>query len=247
MRLAARRVVFGVAGAGLLAVLVTGFSGLPAFGEHVVSAGEHTSRVEPGQRRATNVVTSIVVDYRGFDTLGEESILFAAATGVALLLRPSRRERRLRPEREPPPAVDDVIGFVGRAIAGPIALLGLSLIANGSLTPGGGFQGGAIVASAGIAVMLMIGHRPFERLAPTSALDVLEGFGIAGYAFLGVAGLVVGLSFLENMLPLGRFGSLLSTGFMPLINLCIGVAVAGGLLLVVAEFLEQTLHGGGTE
>jgi multisubunit Na+/H+ antiporter MnhB subunit len=38
-----------------------------------------------------NVVTSVVFDYRGFDTLGEATILFTAVTGVLLLLRTAKR------------------------------------------------------------------------------------------------------------------------------------------------------------
>jgi len=41
---------------------------------------------------SNNVVTSVVFDYRGFDTLGEATILFTAVTGVLLLLRTAKRK-----------------------------------------------------------------------------------------------------------------------------------------------------------
>ena len=42
---------------------------------------------------SNNVVTSVVFDYRGFDTLGEATILFTAVTGVLLLLRTEKRRK----------------------------------------------------------------------------------------------------------------------------------------------------------
>jgi multicomponent Na+:H+ antiporter subunit B len=240
-----RRVLFWFVGAGILGVLLIGFARLPDFGHPISSAGERLTTVEVRQRRATDVVTAVVLDYRGFDTLGEETILFAAAVGVALLLRPARRDRPQRPSGHPPAAIDDVVGFFGRWVAAPIIVLGWALVTNGAITPGGGFQGGATLATAVIGVWLMLGQRPFERLAPISGLDVVEGVGIAGYVAVGFLGLFQGAVYLTNVLPLGRAGSLLSAGFMPILNLSISLAVAAGLLVVVAEFLEQTLYGGG--
>jgi multicomponent Na+:H+ antiporter subunit B len=240
-----RRVVFWFVGAGLLAVLLAGFAGLPTFGRSTGSAGDRLNHVEVRQRSATDVVTAVVLDYRGFDTMAEETILFAAAIGVALLLRPTRGERTIRPPREMPPAIDDVIGFLGRCFVGPVALIGLYVVGHGHLTPGGGFQGGVVIASATMSVWLTLGHRPFERLNPIAAVDLAEGIGIGGFPLIGLVGVAAGATFLSNVLPLGQPGSLLSAGTMPILNVFIGVAVAAGFLLIVSEFLEQTLHGGG--
>ena len=45
-----------------------------------------------------NVVTSVLADYRGYDTLGETTVIFTAGIGVMLLLRGTRR--RGRPEKD---------------------------------------------------------------------------------------------------------------------------------------------------
>src|SRR5947209_12087850 len=84
--------MFLVAGAGLAAVLVLGFAGLPAFGHAHEIYGQIADLAEPGLRRATDVVTALNFDVRAFDTLGEEFILFASVSGVALLLRQLRDE-----------------------------------------------------------------------------------------------------------------------------------------------------------
>lgn len=89
-----RRWIFLVAGAGLVAFYLWGLSGLPGFGRYPGPYGFAILRVAVAQTNATGVVSAINFEYRGFDTVGEEFILFVAAAGVATVLR------RLRGERE---------------------------------------------------------------------------------------------------------------------------------------------------
>jgi len=56
-----------------------------------------------------------------------------------------------------------------------------------------------------------------------------------------VAAMISGSAFLANVLPLGRVGDLFSAGTLPVLNLSIGIAVAAGFVLILSEFLEQTL------
>ena len=79
--------------AGLAALLFWGFTGLPDFGHYRGPYGFVLNRVALPERHTTNVVAAAVFDYRGFDTLGEEFILFTAVLGVALLLR-EREEQK---------------------------------------------------------------------------------------------------------------------------------------------------------
>src|SRR5690242_21222265 len=76
--------------AALGGILLWGLSRAPAFGEFHGAYGDLLNRIAVPQRHATNVVTAIVFDYRGFDTMGEEFILFASVVGVVLLLRDMR-------------------------------------------------------------------------------------------------------------------------------------------------------------
>ncbi len=79
--------VFAVGGVLLLGVLVVGLNGLPALGDMHTIYSQLVQRVEPSTRKATDLVTALNFDLRAFDTLGEEFILFASVSGVALLLR----------------------------------------------------------------------------------------------------------------------------------------------------------------
>src|SRR5207248_4595956 len=94
----ARLFVFFPAAAGLGVLLVWAFLGLPRFGFYHGPYGTVLRAVAVHQRHATNVVNAIVFDYRGFDTVGEEFIFFAAVIGIATLLRAQRAEAEGRAE-----------------------------------------------------------------------------------------------------------------------------------------------------
>src|SRR5919204_6921674 len=158
------------AAVGLAVLLVWGFAGIPAFGHYRGPYGDLLNAVGVRERHATDVVAAVVLDYRGFDTLGEEFILFASVVGVALLLRAGREEEQIDPSqlaraRERPPTTD-AVRTLGLALVGPTVLLGLYVVAHGHLTPGGGFQGGAVLASASILVFLCGKYLTFRRLNP---------------------------------------------------------------------------------
>ena len=78
---------------GLVAFYLWGLSGLPGFGSYPGPYGSAILRVAVAQTKATGVVSAINFDYRGFDTVGEEFILFVAAAGVAVVLRRLRGEQ----------------------------------------------------------------------------------------------------------------------------------------------------------
>src|SRR5207248_2325130 len=95
----ARLWLFAPALAGLMALLVWGLTGLPHFGHYRGPYGKVLAKVAVPERRATDIVSSVTFDYRGFDTLGEEIILFTAALGLVVLLREQRGEEQ-EPEGE---------------------------------------------------------------------------------------------------------------------------------------------------
>jgi multicomponent Na+:H+ antiporter subunit B len=123
----------------------------------------------------------------------------------------------------------------------PLVVLALYLVAHGQVTPGGGFQGGAVLAAAPLMIYLAGRYVTFRALDPPKLLDLGEGLGAAAFVVVGLAGLAGGAAFLTNVLPLGRTGSVFSAGTLPVINLAIGLEVAAGIVFVIYEFMEQTL------
>jgi multicomponent Na+:H+ antiporter subunit B len=120
-------------------------------------------------------------------------------------------------------------------------LFGIYVVAHGHLTPGGGFQGGVVLATGALLVYLSGEYVTLRRVRPQNLIDRAEALGAGGYVVTGLFGLVAAGAFLTNALPLGAPGTLLSAGTIPVINVAVGLEVAAGFTLLLSEFLEQTL------
>jgi multicomponent Na+:H+ antiporter subunit B len=240
-----RRVVFLVAAGALAAVLAWGFGGLPPFGTFAGAYGQILNRVAVPQRHITDVVTAVNFDYRGFDTLGEEFIFFAAVLGVALILRTQRDEhaghRADHATGRAVPPTSDAVRVLGLGLTPPTVLFSLYVVTHGHLTPGGGFQGGVILATGVLLIYLAGEFDDLHGLYTDTALERAEAVGGAGYVAIGLLGMAAGTAFLDNVLPLGRIGSVFSAGTVPLINLSVGLEIAAGLVLLLTTFLHQTI------
>lgn len=236
MSLRTRRAVFLVAVAGFTALFAWGVTGLPAFGDYRGPYGTVLNRVAVGERHATNVVAAVTWDYRGFDTLGEEMILFASVMGVALLLREARDDTVGRPRDS---IRNETLRAVGVAAVGPVVVLGLWIVAHGYITPGGGFQGGVVLAAAAMLLYLCGGYRAFRRASPYALVDLAEGTSVGAFVGIGLGTLAAGGAFLENLVPLGTANTLHSSGTIALENDLVGVAVAAAFTILFIEFLEE--------
>lgn len=187
--------------------------------------------VEPGgkgyENGAANIVTAVVADYRVLDTLGEVLVLFAAASGVGLLI-PNRR--RSAGERQASPIVRTAVPVILF-----LALItGAYIVLHGHLSPGGGFSGGAVIASAFI-LRFLAGRRPDPR--GKRLLSVLES--AAGLALLavGLIGLAVSGTFFAGFMPQGTLGSFASGGVLVIVYTLIGIKVAAELSGLSADFV----------
>jgi len=241
-----RRWIFVAGGLGLLAFYLWGLSGLPGFGNYPGPYGPAILRVAVAQTNATGVVSAINFDYRGFDTVGEEFILFVAATGVATVLRMLRGERE-RPALDEAagrdvPATSSAVRMVALLFTGPVVLAGWWLASHAQTNPSGGFQGGILLATAFILVYLSGEFLVFKRLSPADLTDVVEAAGAGGYAAIGVAAVAMSLPYLTDFLPLGQVpGAVSSSGTIALISFFVGIEVAASFILIIGELLEQTL------
>jgi multicomponent Na+:H+ antiporter subunit B len=227
--------LFAVSAAGLSALLLWAVAGLPDFGHFAGRYGATLNKVTVSERHATNVVTAIVFDYRGFDTLGEEFILFTSVMGVALLLRDVREEER-RPRDQ---LQSDSVRMVGIAFAAALLTMGLYVVAHGAITPGGGFQGGVVLAAAFALVYLAGEYRAYRNLVPHAAVDFVEGTGAGGYAVIGVISMLLGSAYLHNFGPFGTAGTLASAGSISFLNIASALEVSAAFVLLFTEFLEE--------
>jgi multicomponent Na+:H+ antiporter subunit B len=224
--------------AGLLVWAVTG---LPGFGKYPGPYGDLINSVAVLERHVTNIVTAVNFDYRALDTLGEEYILFAAAIGVMLLLREQRGEQHYRLPEHPhaPIKRSEAARWIGLGFIGAIIVFGIYIVIHAQLTPGGGFQGGAILGTASVLVYLTTEERIYRRVTPKWLVEVAECTGAGGYALIGVAALLAGGAFLQNVLPLGKTGELASSGTIWLINFSVGLEVSAAFSMLYLEFIEE--------
>jgi multicomponent Na+:H+ antiporter subunit B len=237
------RYLLFLVGGGLMSVLfVWGVIGMPSFGSTDHPYRDRAVHASIAHQTA-NVVSSVNFDQRGFDTLGEESIFFASVIGAAALLRPSKdeREERKRAGRR----VGQVMAstrFVGYVIFPLTMLVGFDVVAHGHLTPGGGFQGGVILAT-GLHVIYVAGkYDALENLRPVTAFEHGEVLGALGFAGLGLAGIAITGSFLANVIPFGSFGSFLSAGTVEVLNFAVGVEITCGVVVLLSHFFEQAIE-----
>jgi multicomponent Na+:H+ antiporter subunit B len=237
--------LFGVAAAGLGVVLVYGLSGLPAFGDYQGVYGHVINGVGVTERHATDLVTALNFDIRGFDTLGEEFILFGSVLGVVLILRQMRGEHD-RPRQDEADGhtfagASEALRAMSLAMIPAILAIGIYIVVHGQLTPGGGFQGGVILAAGPLVVFLAGRYLRMRLVAPETLVEIGEAAGAIGYALVGLSGLVLAGVFFKDFLPLGISGHLLSGGQLDVASTAVGLEVSGAFLVAFSEFLDQAI------
>ncbi|MFE0510693.1 MnhB domain-containing protein [Streptomyces sp. NPDC058964] len=227
----------------IAATVIAGFylaasTGLPDFGTAVHPYGDRAVAAALKHHTA-NVVSSVNFDIRAFDTLGEESILFGTVLGATLLLRQARDEGRRRVEAE---RVLPTTRLYGTLLL-PITLaVGVYIVAHGQLSPGGGFQGGVMLATALHLGYVAADYRVLKRIRPMAVLDVADALAAASFSLIGLGALLASGAFLKNVLPLGTFNEITSGGTVPVLNAAVGIEVASGVIVLLADFLDQAVE-----
>lgn len=180
-----------------------------------------------------NLVTAIYLDYRLFDSLFEAGILLVAVSGVLWISQHNIKEKNATFMMDKQKTPELFITF-GRLLYPVMLLFGLYIILNGHLSPGGGFQGGAIIATA----ILILYYIDISK-----EIDVKTIITIEKILFL----LLISISFLSfftrgevmtNFIPLN--GNIAYKQiYLYLLNIIIGAKVALGLVAVFTSFLKE--------
>ena len=207
--------------------------------------GHYYVETGPEELGAPNLVTAVVVTYRGLDTLGEVTVLFISAAGVGLMLRRTRRkdddedlEQGDRAEETAgihKPA-SEIVETATELLLPMVILFGIYVFLNGHLSPGGGFQGGAIIASGTMFLLLALPESHISRMM-IAIIESLSGFS---YVIVGVLGVIMAGGFLDNrIMDLGTYGALFSAGAIPLIYAFVGLKVGFELSAVLDRFRKE--------
>jgi multicomponent Na+:H+ antiporter subunit B len=219
----------GFALSGLLVVTILNIL-LQNMPTEIYSAGDALLKLNETEGVA-NAVTTVVVFFRGFDTLGEIAVLFIASLGIGLMLH-SNTHCNIKAES------NFMLQTASKLLFPIILLFGVYVMVYGHLSPGGGFQGGVIIASA--ILLLLISDKSFE--IPHSIIIALETFAGVSYVLIGLIGLLILDTFLGNFLPhdISQIGLLLSGGIIPLIYIIVGIKVGSEMSMIVQNIIKRS-------
>ena len=213
-------------------ILFTTYKG----GNELPELGNYYAQNAAEEVGAPNLVTAIIVTYRGLDTLGEVTVLFLTATIISLFLKIDKtlidEEERKNSLRK----TSEILQTASKIMIPITILFGAYVFINGHLTPGGGFQGGAIIATA---VVLGILANPTLKISH-NVIAFVESISGISFVIVGILGILLAGGFLDNRIfnSLGKFGTLLSAGAIPIIYSFVGLKVGAELSNILAHLKE---------
>lgn len=209
------------------ALLLYGTAEFPDWGDPSSPASVHLSNhyiqhaVE--QTQVPNLVTAVLADYRGFDTMFETAVIFCAGLACFLLLRDfsGRQERfyrhvptgvilhvknpkkRIREGRQFEQIDKDwvpsdiIIKTVCRILIPFIQIYALYVIAHGDFSPGGGFQGGVIFGSSLILFAISYNLKTLTRRIREHIFGIMAAVGVLIYVGIAALCMPFGKAFLD--------------------------------------------------
>ena len=219
--------------------LIYGTLDMPHLGDPNAPVHQHVAPryiVEsPEEIGIPNMVTSVLASYRGYDTLGEVTVIFTAGLAVILLLHGSR------------PAPDEngesmrhamILRVVSKLFIPLILLFALYVQFHGDFGPGGGFQAGVLFAAAFILYALIYGVEEARRVAPPGRVQVFFALGLLLYIGTGLACLLAGGNFLEYKVLASEPTHGEHYGIL-LIELGVGITVAAVVINTFCYFASR--------
>lgn len=228
----------------LVAMLLVAVSYLPSYGEDENPVNNIVSQryIEKGLQEtgAVNIVTGMILDYRAFDTLGESHVLFIATCTVLILLRHDKKEDPEAIEDESDrtlePKNDVILQMVSRVLVPPIILFGIYVILCGHLGPGGGFSGGAIIGAGLILYLNAFGFQKTEKFFTAKTYKIMSVCALGCYCLAKSYSFYTGANHIESIIPLGTPGAIISSGLILILNICVGIVVAGTMYTFYVMF-----------
>ena len=240
----------------MIALLLYTVTALPAFGDpnHPINNEVSARYIENGLQEtgAVNIVTGMILDYRAFDTLGESSVLFTAAMVVLFLLRKDKDSARysqlaqtmdLNPHSDTyyEPKNDIILQKTATILVPIVLLLGVYVVLNGHLSPGGGFSGGAIMGAGLILYVTAFGFAKMRRFFTYKTYQRVVLVALLTYAISKCYSFYTGANHIESIIPLGTPGAILSSGLILVLNICVGFIVACTMYCFYAVFRKGEL------
>lgn len=188
---------------------------------------------------AVNAVSGMILSYRAFDTFGETNVLYIATCCVMILLLMEGdhlKEKIEQKERAFEPKNDVILQNAAGILVPIIFMFGIYVMLNGHLGPGGGFAGGAVVGAGLILYVSAYGTKKTQRFFNEKIYTVIKVSALCIYGMFMIYFFYTGANGLDNHIPLGTPGSILSAGLILPINVLVGLEVACTMYAFYALF-----------
>ena len=188
-----------------------------------------------------NLVTAVLASYRAYDTMFETVVIFTAGVCLVLLFD-ARREHdsRCGPGggsslmREKP-----VLRVAVKHLIPGVVLFGCYVVAHGELGPGGGFQGGVIIAAAFIMYCLIFGLEEGRRVLPSRVVDFLAALGVMIFAGVGALGLLRSSKFLDYSVLNPGSPAVAESWGIALVEYGVGITVAAAFITIFNKVADR--------
>ena len=238
----------------LIGVLLFTISFLPRYGvENPESTVVVRRYVENGLQEtgAVNIISGIILDYRAFDTLGESHVLFTALMCVTVLLQKDRKNMRtqyedfytIRDEKYHELYRESIMRMVAGILLPCLLLYGAYVLLNGQISPGGGFSGGAVIGSGLIICAAAFGFVSTDRVITKRAANLIAFFSLGFYSFAKGYVFFTGANGMENHIPKGTPGAILSGGLILPLDIAVGLVVACTMFGFYSLFRRGSIGG----
>lgn len=242
---------------GLLAVTVIGIMLLYAVGDFpdwadpASPASLHlsphyiTETIE--ETSVPNIVTSVLADYRGFDTMFETTVILAAGLAVLIILRRYRKKDIDDEDGDWKYEVsyqDTITQTVCRVMVPFMQLFALYVIAHGHHSPGGGFQGGVILGASFILLGISYDLKTILSRMREKSNIILANIGVLIYAGIGFLALLLGANYLDYSILSTILPSVtpVEARSLAMLGVEIGVGITV-MAIVISVYTNLASHG----
>ncbi|MCF6248207.1 MAG: Na(+)/H(+) antiporter subunit B [Desulfobacula sp.] len=260
------------------ALLLYGTQDFPAWGDPQSPASVHLSNdyIEKAvdQTQVPNLVTAVLADYRGFDTMFETAVIFCAGLACFLLLRDfsKKRERYYRHvstgvilhvknqekkltvgnefeymDKDWVPS-DLIIKTICRILIPFIQIYALYVVAHGDFSPGGGFQGGVIFGASFILMAISYNLKTLVNRIKEKVFGIFAAVGVLIYVGIAALCMPMGGNFLDysKLAPLipGDPGHIRALGMLG-VEIGVGIAVTAAMAIIYINIVSEGRHDEG--
>lgn len=185
----------------------------------------------PLEANAENIVTGIILNYRGYDTMGEVTVIFSALICVLAVI--GREDPKLHTSKVDLVGIKEsvIVRSVVRFLAPFIMLFAIYILLHGKESPGGGFQAGAILAASIIIYTMTFSYDLTLKKFNVKVRTLMESAGPLSFFVGGIIGLIYGHNFLTYIIPAfdPATQKLVSTLIYEIIE--VGIGIGGGTVI----------------